>query len=187
MLGLQADIWTALPGVVVSFDPANQTCVVQPLIQGMVQAPDGSFSWVTLPLLLDCPVFFPSGGGVSLTFPISAGDECLVVFASRCIDQWWQSGEVSVQAELRMHDLSDGFVFPGIASKPAVFGNISTTHAQLRNAAGTVKVSVDTAGNLELAATTININGQLIINGQAYLAHRHSGVTSGGQNSGVVV
>ena len=31
---------------------------------------------------------FPGGGGFALTFPVAAGDECLVVFASRCIDDY---------------------------------------------------------------------------------------------------
>lgn len=185
--GHQAGVWTALPGIIQSFNAAKQTCVVQPAIQGRVQAPDGSFSWVTLPLLLDCPVFFASGGGVTLTFPVVAGDECLVVFASRCIDQWWQSGAISVQAEMRMHDLSDGFAFVGFASNPKVIANISTTKAQLRNALGSVMVEVDPTGTLTLSATNVNINGVLTINGQAYLTHHHSGVAFGVANTGNVV
>ena len=61
---------------------------------------------------------FPGGGGWSITFPVSKGDEALVVFASRCIDDWWQSGGVGIQPDLRMHDLSDGFAIIGPRSQP---------------------------------------------------------------------
>lgn len=194
--GHQSSLWTALPGIVQSFDPIKQTCNIQPAIQGKVQSPDGSFKWVTMPLLLDCPVFFPSGGGVTLTFPVAVGDECLAVFASRCIDAWWQLGcpldsngkvTVQVQAEMRMHDLSDGFAFVGFASNPKVIANISTTKAQLRNATGSVMVEVDPTGTMTIAAPTVNINGTLIINGAPYLSHHHSNVTPGVGTTGNVV
>ena len=60
----QAGIWTALPGMVQSFDAGAVTAVVQPAIQGIVAQPDGSSKAVNLPLLLDCPVVFPRGGGL---------------------------------------------------------------------------------------------------------------------------
>jgi len=154
MAGFQAGIYTALPGIVQSFNAAKRTVVVQPAIQARAQNPDGSYVWVDLPLLLDCPVVFPSGGGMTLTFPISAGDECLVIFASRCIDAWWQSGGYkNIQADLRMHDLSDGIALVGIASQPEVIAGISTSKAQLRNDAGTTFIEVDPAGNVGVVAS----------------------------------
>ena len=132
-VGREAMLWTALPGIVQSFDPQTMTCEVQPAIQGKVQNEDGSVSVVNLPLLLDCPVVFPRGGGCSLTFPIRAGDECLVVFADRAIDFWWQSGGVQPPAETRMHDLSDGFVLVGPYSQPQVLSGVSTSAVQLRS------------------------------------------------------
>ncbi|MFW8450019.1 Gp138 family membrane-puncturing spike protein, partial [Klebsiella pneumoniae] len=64
---------------------------------------------VNLPLLVDVPVVFPRGGGCTLTFPVKPGDECLVIFADRCIDFWWQSGGIQEPVDERMHDLSDAF------------------------------------------------------------------------------
>lgn len=193
--GLQSGLWTALPGIIQSFDATKQTAVVQVAIQLSAQNQDGSSSWVTIAPLLDCPVFFPSGGGFSLTFPVAAGDECLMVFASRCIDQWWNSGAVSIQAEFRMHDISDGFALVGFASVPKVIPSVSTTTVQLRNKAGTTYVEVDGSGNINvkaanvvtIQAATINLNGTLNINGAPYLTHHHSGVSVGGSNTGNVV
>ena len=78
-------VWTALPGIIQSFDPQALTCEVQPAIKGRMTTEKG-IELVNMPLLLDCPVVFPHAGGCSLTFPIQPGDECLVVFSSRAID-----------------------------------------------------------------------------------------------------
>ena len=131
--GHLASLWTALPGIIQSFNAQEMTCEVQPAIQGKVRNEDGSIALVNLPLLLDCPVIFPRGGGCSLTFPIKQGDECLVIFSARAIDLWWQSGGVQPPVEVRMHDLSDGFVLPGPYSQPQVLPSVSTSAVQLRS------------------------------------------------------
>lgn len=142
----RAGLWTSLPGIIQSVDFVANTCVVQPSIKGFqrVLNDDGSVveKLVTMPLLLDVPLFFPSGGGFSMTFPVAAGDECLVVFADRCIDSWWQSGGVQPPASRRMHDLSDGFALVGFRSQPRRLGSVSQNTAQLRSDDGTVFVEV---------------------------------------------
>lgn len=143
MRASRADLWTALPGIVVSFDSEALTCQVQPTIKAQVQQPDGSVVTEPLPLLVDCPVQFPAGGNCTLTFPVKQGDECLVVFASRCIDAWWQSGGVQEQAELRMHDLSDGFVLLGFRSRPRALSGVSGSSTQLRSDDGTTYIDLN--------------------------------------------
>lgn len=140
--GRQAMLWTAIPGIVQSFNEEALTCEVQPAIQGKVRQEDGSIQLVNLPLLLDCPVVFPHAGGVSLTFPIKPGDECLVVFSCRAIDLWWQSGGVQPPAETRMHDLSDGFVIPGPYSQVKKISGVSTEVAELRSDDGAARLSL---------------------------------------------
>lgn len=179
--GGQSKVWTALPGIVQSFDAVKMVAVVQPAINGVIRNQDGSYSSIQLPLLLDCPVFFPSGGGVTLTFPVTKGDECLVVFSSRCIDSWWELGGIQGQAELRMHDLSDGFCLPGVRSQPRKI-TVSTAGAQLRTDDGLAFIEIDpashavkvnTSGNIDanaggeisLTAPTITLNGVVNING----------------------
>lgn len=204
--GWQSNLWTALPGMVTKFNAALQTCEIKPTIKASVLDSKGQTTWVELPLLLDCPVIFPSGGGYTLTFPIVAGDEVLVIFASRCIDSWWQSGGIQVQAELRMHDLSDGFVLPGPKSIPNVLPSLSATDVQLRNWAGTTTISIKPDGKIELVspeevdvvAPQVRITGNLTVTGAiiaggkvtaddfatpalpSYKVHNHGGVTTGG-------
>ncbi|WP_047236639.1 Gp138 family membrane-puncturing spike protein [Chromobacterium subtsugae] len=141
--GAQAGLWTALPGIIQSFDSDAITATVQPAIQGIVQQPGGNYQAVNLPLLLDVPVVFPRGGGGVLTFPLTGGDECLVVFSSRCIDAWWQSGGVQIPMEMRMHDLSDGFALPGPYSQAQKISGISLNSVQLRSADGSTFIDLN--------------------------------------------
>ncbi|MDR2573960.1 MAG: hypothetical protein LBC94_06415 [Desulfovibrio sp.] len=115
--GRQAEIWTALPGIVQSFDPAAMTVSVQPAVKGWIEDESGKGKPVNLPLLVDVPVVFPCGGGFTLTHPIKPDDECLVIFASRCIDGWWQAGGIGGTPDSRMHDLSDGIAIVGPRSQ----------------------------------------------------------------------
>ncbi|AOI78023.1 Gp138 family membrane-puncturing spike protein [Burkholderia sp. NRF60-BP8] len=162
----------ALPGTVESYDVDAQTVVVQAGIKATLRAEDGTLSTVALPLLVDCPVQFPAGGGATMTFPVTKGDECLVVFADGAIDAWWQSGGVGEKVSVRMHDLSDGFALLGFRSKPRVLANVSTTSAQLRsddgstfvdlNPAGQV-VKVKAPGGITLDAPTVTMTGAIAV------------------------
>jgi hypothetical protein len=151
---MQSEIYTSLPCLIQSFNPAKRTVTAQPTIKAQAQNPDGSFQWIALPILPDVPVYFPEGGGVTLTFPIQSGDEALVVIANRCIDAWWQSGGIQVQADIRMHSLSDGFAFVGISSVPRVISNISTSRAQLRSNDGQAFVELDPTSHFIRVRTT---------------------------------
>lgn len=153
--GRQACTWTAMPGIVQSVNSARMTCVVQPAILAPVTDQDGAVSYVKLPLLLDCPLVFPNGGGFMLTFPVAANDEVLVVFANRCIDAWWQSSGTQKPMEARMNDLSDGFALVGPKSLPNALPSISTTKTSLRNTAGTVYFQVGTKFAMKNATTDL--------------------------------
>lgn len=201
----RAGMWTALPGAIVSFDPETVTAVVRPLMKGVTRTPDGTAQDVDLPYLPDVPVIFPRGGGVTLTFPVAEGDECLVVFSSRCIDGWYQSGEAQLPMEPRFHDINDGFAILGPQSLPNKIENISTTTMQLRTDDGLsyleldpdtgnwmVQTEADVAVNCaELTATTTgnahltvggdlgaNVDGDVIVTAGGDLTAQASGTAS---------
>ena len=143
MDGKQAEMWTALPGIVQSFDPKAMTVTVQPAVKGQNQDERGKTQSVNLPVLQDVPVCFPCGGGFTLTYPIKEGDEALVVFASRCIDGWWQHGDVGERPDERMHDLSDGFAIIGPRAKPnALDPKTDTENVQLRSDDGKAHITM---------------------------------------------
>lgn len=150
---MQGKMWTALPCVVVAFPSASGISTmmvdVQPQIAGTVLNAEGGTDVIQMPVLVDVPISFPGGGGCILTFPIKPGDECLVVFASRCLDAWWQQGPGTAEATgdivpppyARMHSLSDGIAFVGLRSSPREL-DIDVDTAQLRSDDGDVFVSI---------------------------------------------
>lgn len=172
--GWQSGLWTALPAIVKSFDPEVMTITAQPAIKARVRSADENpplpgavldvlpFWWVELPLLVDVPVIFQGGGIFTMTLPIQAGDECLVIFSSRCIDNFWYLGEVQTQAELRMHDLSDGFALVGLRSKPRALENINTENAELRSDDGTVKIELTSDSINITASTAVNVSAPAV-------------------------
>lgn len=88
---------------------------------------------VDYPILLDCPVVVLGGGNAKLTFPIAQGDECLIIFNDRNIDNWFQSGQAGPVATARLHSFSDGIALVGLQSLNKSIKNYDTTRAVLRN------------------------------------------------------
>lgn len=197
---LQARMWTALPGIIQAVDLEKQTVSVQPAIQGVLTDADGNSKNVDLPMLVDVPLMWQKGGGFVTTIPVEPGDEVLVVFASRCIDAWWESGAVSAQSEFRMHDLSDGFALLAPTSQKLRVNNVSSSSLQIRNTAGDTYLEIDRTGKIKVKATSsvtidataisikgsVSIDGSVVQSGGAFTiggivfgAHKHADPVSG--------
>jgi len=173
---VSSQIRVAMPGIIQSFDPDAVTCTVQVALRGAAGAES-----VELPPLVDVPVIFPRGGGCTLTFPVKAGDECLLIFADRCIDFWWQAGGVQETVSPRQHDLSDAFAIVGPQSQAHKISGISMSAAQLRTDDGAAfvevaaghdvtvktpgKLTANAQGGTEITSPTIVLNGAVTING----------------------
>lgn len=140
--GKIAEIHIAEPCILVSYDPQKQTAVLQPTTKALVRKPDGTTEWVSKPLLLDSKVIFPSGGGVSLTFPLKAGDAIFAVMSSRSPDVWQQNGGEQQVINARMHDLSNAFCFPGARPDAEALANVSTDSTQLRSDDGQTVIDI---------------------------------------------
>lgn len=157
----QASVWTAMPGVVVSVNWAKMTVKCQVTIQIRIQDQLGEVGFHNIDPLVDVPIVFPSAGGFTITMPIAAGDEILVVIASRCIDSWWQNGWSQFKPcpplDYRMHDISDGFAIPGPKSVPHVIPSISTTDLQIRNNVGTTFLSIGADGKIGFTNATTSL------------------------------
>lgn len=194
---LNEQLRVAMPGIIQSFDPGDDdrppTCVVQPAIRYIERDNDGNKSTKDYPLLVDVPVVFPRGGGCTLTFPVKAGDECLVIFADRCIDFWWQSGGIQDPVDERMHDLSDAFCIVGPQSQAKKIGGISTSAVELRSDDGETKLSLNPAsgaingtapGGFNLNGLKILSDGRLqLVDGSIVDKHTHGGVEPGGSST----
>ncbi|AXN57386.1 putative baseplate assembly protein [Erwinia phage Panisse] len=102
------ELYTALPAVVEFYNPKTQSASVRPLIQ-VDELPN--------PLIHGVPIQFPSGGGASLTFPVKAGDQCLLIFSMLPMDAW-MSGDGSMKKvnNRRSHDITDAFAIVGVGT-----------------------------------------------------------------------
>lgn len=149
-------VWTSMPGRIVDVDYTR--CIVSVEITTQLRQQDqwGNWNWVSIPVIPHVPVVFPRGGGYTLRFPVVNGDECLLVFASRNIDNWWAQGGKQPAFDTRMHHLSDCFAYIGPVSLPNA-GNIgwSSTVARWGADDGSAYIEIDkAAGTLKLSAKT---------------------------------
>lgn len=153
--GRLKDLHTCMPGIIASFDPVTQTASVQPAIKRIFTEKGA----LNLPVCVDVPVAFPGGGDFFLTFPVKVGDECILLFSERAIDNWHASGGTQTPAEYRLHDLSDGLAIVGLNSQPHKIGNFNPTDTELRNRDRTVRVTMKPDGTVE----TVNSAGNWVL------------------------
>lgn len=172
-------VWTALPGEIVSFDAEKQTAEIQPTIK-IKENVAGELKEFTLPILPDVPVCFPHGGGFAFSFPLKKGDEVLIVFSSRCIDGWFSSGGVQSESEERLHSLSDAFAIPGPFSQKKKLAAFNSGAVEIRTEDGKTKVSLSSSGidletekDVKIRAASVEIKDDVTIDGVKFLDHTH--------------
>lgn len=157
-----------LPGIVQSFDAGPPATVnVQVATMELAQwnqagGAGSSAQFVTratsLPLLTRVPVAIYSAGGWSFTLPITAGDECLVLFADTDPQSWFQAGGTdNVPISTERHCLSNAIAVFGLRSKPRALSNYSTGSAQVRSDDGSVVIDL-AADQITLTAPTVKVN-----------------------------
>jgi hypothetical protein len=212
--GALTDVMTSYPVEIVSFDPQTMTAIAKVLSQVRIQqnrsTPSGDTrsaqdqqknrenivnEWQDYPLLVRCPVIFITGGGATILAPPQPGDECLAFFAQKSIDDWWQFGGNQRRRDLRSHYIGDAFILGGVRSRPNVIQNINPNAFEIRSTDGTMYFRIDSTG-ITITAPTITLNGQVVgkqggqfaddvtAGGKSMEHHIHSGVQSGGSNTG---
>lgn len=175
------EMHTALPGKIVSFDAASCTATVQPVMK--YTKPDKST--IDFPELPSVPVVFPQGAGlgVSIAFPVVAGDTCLLVFSEQSIDYWRYGQETGT--DLRF-DVSNAMCIPGLFTS----GSEAVQKACAENAAvmvaGGTSLTVSSSGvsikgNLSVDGG-ITSTGDTVAQGKSVASHTHTG-DSGGMTS----
>ncbi len=125
-----------------SFDPANLTVsasINYSKTYFIRNSNTGEYvpKQVNYPLLTDCPVIILGGGPAALTFPIQQGDECLILFNDRDLDNWFAGATSGPVATPRLHSLSDGIALIGFKNS---IDSYDSSRAVLRN--GTTGVGV---------------------------------------------
>lgn len=109
------DVHTSIPGVVVAYDKATQRAQVQATVMKSRLLEDGSRAVEKYPLVVGCPVQFPGGSGLVVTFPVRPGDFGMLMFSEASIDRWIVNDGRIVDPDFdHRFDLTDGWFIPGI-------------------------------------------------------------------------
>ena len=83
------EIYTALPGLVESYDAATRRATVQPALR-LVLA-DSEESEVRQAPVMNVPVLLPSAGGYTVSLPIGPGEPVMLIVAQRDLTRWKES------------------------------------------------------------------------------------------------
>jgi hypothetical protein len=163
-------------GTIVAFDPTgDQTVTVQinylrTIFGGTaVDSPatdQETNKLVSYPVLVKCPLVILTGGNSYLSFPVTVGDTCVILFNDRDIDTWWSTGSIgSAPNSTRVHDLNDALILVGVRSASKKIAVYNMNGPQLAN--GNALVAVESKVKIEvnsvtLGATMSSIMTQLI-------------------------
>ena len=200
---------TCLPGTVTSYDAGSQRATVQPAVR--MRQPDGREE--ELPVLNSVPVIWPRSGGASMTFPVKAGDGCLILFNQRSTDEYKNNGKTNTPQDPRMFDMSDAVAIMGFVSFGS--GGGADDAIEIKLGGSTIKVKEDgveiTTDKVDITAPTTTFTGNVQVSGNLGVtgnmesegplnisgpsvthngvnigaSHVHSGVQTGGGNTGV--
>jgi len=155
------------PGRVVEYFPATQTATIL-ICAETVYNDSGSLYATTKRLPLEgVPVHTSGGGGWHQTFPIAAGDTCVIHFSQVGYDHWlYQDKDTAGKlANLpkpwlaRQFNEDDGLAIVGTNTLPRAIQDYNATDAEFRNANRDQRISLKADGNIHIktGSTTINV------------------------------
>lgn len=179
-------IFTSYPGKILSFDPVKQVATVEIAREQYDNNLYELFKQYDFPILQDIPVQFPSGGGFVLTFPVAAGDNCLLMFCDKGISHWLYEGKnkigkfssgVPKNEYFRAYNLNDAVALVGFNPIPSAITSFNSTSPELRNKTRTQRITLVADGKIEVVATgdlhitapTTTIDSNTTINGTLHV------------------
>ena len=109
----QDDLHTSLPGAIVNYDPETRLASVIPQMKKKYQG--GQI--LAMPVIHNVPVQFSASAKASISFPLEKGDEGMIFFSERSIDEWMKSGQADLPDDARRFSLDDAFFIPGTFSR----------------------------------------------------------------------
>lgn len=153
------NVHTALPGEIVSIDDATGRVSVLPKAQ--MRFSNGKV--LDFPLISGVPLVMPQSGvaGASVVFPVSPGDQCLIVFSEQSLDYWLENGMTNSHLK---YSLSGAIAIPGLMKS-------ITDDVREANKSGAIIIrNKNTKITVSQADITIrgnvSIDGNLLINGE---------------------
>jgi hypothetical protein len=170
------NIRASMPARVVGYDAATNRASVKPI--GTYTTPD--YQELEYPVIHNVPMQFPCGvgGTAGVTFPVKAGDGCIVIFADREIEQFLSGGFCD---DMRSHSMNDAYAIPGLYSQAVQTQRENANDVCLFNEGSLVVLNGDTLKITLSDGTTATFGGgDLKVNGISLVHHVHGGITRGG-------
>jgi hypothetical protein len=147
-----AEVHTAIPGKVKTYDPETQTAEVIVQVRASTPREDGSRQPEEAPVIPNVPVAWLRAGGYSLHLPLAANDAVLLIFNEAAIAHWRETGQLSDPGDLTRHSLSYPYAIPCDArnagkltdtpADAAVFGLPSGGHLRIGAESGSEFVAL---------------------------------------------
>lgn len=165
-------------------------------VQPMVSQVDGAGNAVAHGIIHDIPVLRVQGGTSALIVAPVVGDIGLAVFCSSDISGVKRAKEPTTPGSSRRYDWSDGVYIGGLLNAVATQFIRMDDDGITITAAGGGAVAINAPGGLVVTAPTASFSADVTVggdmttgpgstfNGKSFDTHTHSGVTTGGGNSG---
>lgn len=162
-----AEVYTMLPGVIVSYD--GVTATVRPALSKQL----ANGETLAAPSIVRVPVKWPvaDGGRARVTLPLKPGDPVELTFSCRSLENWL-SGSDGPPDDPRQFDLTDCFCTP--VMRPNL-GASDTENLSVSYGAGWMKIAPD--GSITFASPLVTVNAPMTVNG---LITYTAGMVAGG-------
>lgn len=153
-----AEIHTALPGQIVSYDASTQTADIQLLIKRKFF--DSSVKAQTLPVIPNVPVKHPRTIDAFIHLPIKKGDFVELIFQERSIDKYLASGQIVDPEDFRKHDFRDAIAHLGYYPIDNTFEVTNPDAIEITNKDG--KFTITNDGKFLLASSTAELLSEIV-------------------------
>lgn len=105
------NVHTCIPGTIQSFDAKKNRVSVKPSIKKKI-----GNKTISYPIINEVPIQYPRSKDAAITFPITKGDGCIILFSETSMENYFNSLNNEVEpGDSRKFSLSDAICIPGIS------------------------------------------------------------------------
>ena len=131
----RADLFSRLKchdvGVIQSFDVVTQTATISMAYKAQtIYQNEAKQAVAESSILVQCPIMIASGGKARMTFPITKGDQCLVCYNDKDLQNWFAYGTDNLLLMDSSHSYSNAIAIVGVFPLNKSLANYSADRAE---------------------------------------------------------
>jgi hypothetical protein len=171
------DTYVSMPGVVLDFNPAQQTATVQPSLRKLGPDPTGTDKVNPLPPLRNVPVLFFGSGSWRVTVPVNANDQVMLLWSDRGLDRWKGTIPGTIDGTVAPPTQT---IDPGsnnlhhLADAVAILGLVPPAAPRLSTANDRMSIGMDGGAVIEVLPARVNLGAgasEQLVKGTSYGLH----------------